>query len=182
MKVSFFFFGTFKILKDQLEMQFSTPKNDKKFETPLGVEVLWWGGGCEKMVTWGYISGPGMFLFKALLRDDRSIKNRVLNEICGFFFWKKALGCLFLQLPGTTQQKCQEEKQLRLEEEVRRQQKRRSLVTPLWRIRGGILPSFAHTKDGEDKGKPQKSWNWGILTWGLAWNSLKPTRFRMHMA
>lgn len=47
----FFFFGTFKILKDQLEMQFSTPKNDKKFETPLGVEVLWWGGGCEKMVT-----------------------------------------------------------------------------------------------------------------------------------
>lgn len=96
MKVSFFF-GTFKILKDQLEMQFSTPKNDKKFETPLGVEVLWWGGGCEKMVTWGYISGPGMFLFKALLRDDRSIKNRVLNEVfCLWIFFLEESTWLFV--------------------------------------------------------------------------------------
>jgi len=75
--------------------------------------------------------------------------------VCGIYR-KKALGCLFLQLPGTTQQKCQEEKQLRLEEEVRGQ-KENAAWSHLFGVSGVAFPSFAHTKDGGDKGKPQKS-------------------------
>ena len=47
--------------------------------------------------------------------------------------------------------------------------------------RGGILPSFAHTKDGEDKGKPPKIMKLRNFNMRSGMEFPK-TKLRMHMA